>query len=267
MPESNPDLTHPRPRDITFQLSLDQKSLSEAVEMAALGVAAGIDVLEAGTILILSEGAQRVLPRLKRIFPNHPIVADVKCTDGVGPEFGLMFDLGASKATVMASASDASIRSAVQAAAQRPGCEVMVDTMGCGGREGLDIAGQIAAAKRARDLGAHYVVLHLGYDERTANRSMVEDNLLLRWAEAVARQELGIKIQVVGGLTLAQATELPKLGISEIVISMNLGSRPIGDTEYDKITGFTVNLEDPADRSRVTDQIRHFIDTVDGGKV
>src|ERR1051326_1420005 len=95
-------------REITFQLSLDQKDLSDAVEMAWLGVEAGVQVIEAGTILIMSEGARRPLPRSQEEFPTHPIVADVKCTDGVGPEFSLVFDCGASKATVMAAASDAS---------------------------------------------------------------------------------------------------------------------------------------------------------------
>jgi hypothetical protein len=138
----------------------------------------------------------------------------------------------------------------------------MVDTMGAGGPDGDDIEGQVRAARRARDLGAQYVVLHLGFDERTANRRMVDNDLLLRWAEAVAKQELGIRVQVVGGLTLAQAMELPKLGIFEIVISMNLGSSQLTDTDYDKLTGFAVDLEDPADRRRVRNRIAEFIDGV-----
>ena len=107
--------------DIRFQLSLDRKTLEEAVEMAELGVAAGVHVIEAGTILILSEGGRRVVPRLKELFPAHPIVADAKCTDGAGHEVAMMFDLGASAVTVMASASDASIRMAVREAESRPG--------------------------------------------------------------------------------------------------------------------------------------------------
>jgi 3-hexulose-6-phosphate synthase len=263
MCEINPAAVSP-PNKITFQLSLDLKSLDDAVEMARLGVEAGIDVIEAGTILILSEGAQRAVPRLKELFP-HPIVADIKCTDGARPEIGLMFQLGASKATVMASASDASIRGAVEEAAHYPGCQVMVDTMGFGGRDGLDVQGQIEAAKRAHDLGAHYVVLHLGYDERLANPKMVEDNVLLRWAEAVAKENLGIPIQVVGGLTLAQAKELPKFGIREIVISMNLGTRPVHDMEYDKVTGFTVDLYDQEDRRIVAGLLSRFIQEVTEG--
>jgi 3-hexulose-6-phosphate synthase len=164
----------------------------------------------------------------------------------------------------MASASDASIRNAVAEADRCPGCEVMVDTMGFGGPDGTDIQGQIAAARRARDLGAHYAVLHLGYDERTANRRMVDDNLLLRWAEAVAKEDLGIPIQVVGGLTLAQAAELPGMGINEIVISMNLGSRPMDEMRYDAITAFTVDLTNPQDREKVQARLRQFMDEVRG---
>jgi hypothetical protein len=94
---------------------------------------------------------------------------------------------------------------------------------------------------------------------------MVEDNLLLKWAEAVAREDLGIPIQVVGGLTMAQAKELPKFGINEIVISMNLGSSPMGEMEYDKLTAFTVDLHDTVDRQRVVDRIRQFMrETADG---
>jgi 3-hexulose-6-phosphate synthase/6-phospho-3-hexuloisomerase len=162
----------------------------------------------------------------------------------------------------MASASDASIRFAVESAGKHPGCQVMVDTMGFGGRDGLDVRGQIEAAKRARDLGAHYVVLHLGYDERLANPKMVEDNVLLRWAEAVAKEDLGIPLQVVGGLTLEQAKQLPSFGISEIVISMNLGSHPVHDMQYDKVTGFTVDLYDPGDRQRVKNRVKQFISEV-----
>ena len=260
-----PPAAPPAPGEITFQLSLDQKDLTDAVQMARLGVEAGVQVVEAGTILIMSEGAKRALPRLKELFPDHPIVADVKCTDGVGPEFALVFDYGASKATVMAAASDASIRSAIKEAESRPGCTVMVDTMGFGGPDGTDIAGQVSAARRARDLGAHYVVLHLGYDERLANRKMVDDNLLLRWTDDVVKADLGIPIQVVGGLTLAQARELPRMGISEIVISMNLGSSPLGEMEYDKITAFSVDLNDPNDRQRVTARLVEFMDTVRTG--
>ena len=44
---------------------------------------------------------------------------------------------------------------------------------------------------------------------------------------------------------------------------MNLGSRQIGAMEYDKITAFTVDLEDYLDRKSVADRIAEFIQSVE----
>ena len=63
------------------QLSLDLVSLDEAIETASIGVAAGVDWLEAGTPLLLAEGL-RAVEALRARFPERPIVADVKTMDG-----------------------------------------------------------------------------------------------------------------------------------------------------------------------------------------
>jgi 3-keto-L-gulonate-6-phosphate decarboxylase len=249
---------------VIFQISLDQPDLSQAIALGEIAVGAGVQVVEAGTGLIMVEGARHVLPRLKERFPAQRLVADIKCTDGGGFESAQMFDLGADAITVMASASDATIALTVREAAKRPGKMVMVDTMGAGGPDGTDIGGHVTAARRALDLGAHYVVVHLGYDERGSRPAMVDDNLLLRWAGAVVAADLGIAVQVVGGLTLAQAKLLPRMGIRDVVISMNLGSRPIGEQRYDQLTGFTVNLDDLIDRAAVGEQLVRFIQEVEG---
>ena len=65
------NLTYP-----IVQLSLDLTSLDEAIETAAVGVAAGVDWLEAGTPLLLAEGL-RAVDTLRARFPDHPIVADL----------------------------------------------------------------------------------------------------------------------------------------------------------------------------------------------
>ena len=63
------------------QISLDLTSLDEALETAAIAVDAGVDWLEAGTPLLLAEGL-RAVEQLRRRFPDHPIVADLKTMDG-----------------------------------------------------------------------------------------------------------------------------------------------------------------------------------------
>ena len=63
------------------QISLDLTSLGEAVEMAEVAVAAGVDWLEAGTPLLLAQGLHAV-ETLRARFPDVPIVADLKTMDG-----------------------------------------------------------------------------------------------------------------------------------------------------------------------------------------
>ena len=53
------------------QISLDLTNLAEAIEMAEIAVAAGVDWLEAGTPLLLAEGL-RAVETLHVRFPNHP---------------------------------------------------------------------------------------------------------------------------------------------------------------------------------------------------
>src|SRR3989449_11284887 len=63
------------------QISLDLTSLDEAIDTAAIAVDAGVDWLEAGTPLLLA-GGLRAGARLRRRFPDHPILADLQTMDG-----------------------------------------------------------------------------------------------------------------------------------------------------------------------------------------
>ena len=63
------------------QISLDLTSIEEALPVAEVAVAAGVDWLEAGTPLILAEGL-RAVEALHARYPDHPIVADLKTMDG-----------------------------------------------------------------------------------------------------------------------------------------------------------------------------------------
>src|SRR5918997_4760676 len=97
------------------QVSLDVTSIDEALELAEIGVRAGVDWLEAGTPLILAEGL-RAVRALHERFPNHPIVADLKTMDGGYLEAEMMAKAGASMVVVMGVAHPATIRATVRAA-------------------------------------------------------------------------------------------------------------------------------------------------------
>ena len=138
------------------QISLDLTNIDEALETAALALRAGVDWLEAGTPLILAEGLHGV-QELRNAFPEVPIIADLKTMDGGYLEAEMMAKAGATHVVVMARAHEETIKCVVQAG-QDYGIKVMGDNLGC--------PDMIAGAKLLEDLGCHYVIHHIGYDER-----------------------------------------------------------------------------------------------------
>ncbi len=189
------------------QLSLDLISLDEALETAAIGVEAGVDWLEAGTPLILAEGA-RAVQALRARFPAHPIVADLKIMDGGYLEAEIMAKAGANLVVVMGRAHEATIRRVVDAGRDF-GIKVMGDNLAAGDR--------VACAKWMEGLGVDFIVHHIGFDER----GMIGGLSPLDELEAVVRA-VSVPVQAVGGLSIQQAIACPALGAPLVVIGAPL---------------------------------------------
>lgn len=82
-----------------LQLALDVASTSEAIQIAAASIDS-IDIVEAGTVLVLNDGLGAVR-ELRKAFPDHPLVADIRI-GRAGAKFAAMaFDSGASIVTVL----------------------------------------------------------------------------------------------------------------------------------------------------------------------
>jgi 3-hexulose-6-phosphate synthase/6-phospho-3-hexuloisomerase len=194
------------------QISLDLTDLKEAIETARIAVEAGVDWLEAGTPLILAEGLHCVRA-LRREFPDHPIVADLKTMDGGYLEAEMMAKAGATHVVVMARAHEETIKTVVKAGRDH-GVKVMGDNMAC--------QDKAAASKWMEDLGVDYIVHHTGFDERngvmaaTGRRLSPLDDL-----DAVVKA-VSIPVQAVGGLTIEEAIETPKRGAPLVVIGAPL---------------------------------------------
>src|SRR5262249_5581825 len=138
------------------QVSLDLVDLAEALATARIAVEAGVDWLEAGTPLLLSEGLRGVRA-LREAFPRHPVVADLKTMDGGYLEAEMMARAGATHVVVMARAHRETVKAVVKAGRDH-GVKVMGDTLAC--------EDKVAASRMLEDLGVDYVVHHTGYDER-----------------------------------------------------------------------------------------------------
>jgi len=182
-------------KKIYTQVSLDLTSIQEALELAEAAIRSGIDWLEAGTPLILAEGL-RAVQALKTRFPEHPVVADLKTMDGAGLEAQMMIKAGADYVVVMSQAHWSSAK-------------VMADI--------LNAPNKVEAARKMQDLGADWIIHHIGYDERryVKNISPLDqiDDIL---------NATSIPVQAVGGLSIDQALETIKRGAQSIVIGAPL---------------------------------------------
>jgi 3-hexulose-6-phosphate synthase/6-phospho-3-hexuloisomerase len=195
---------------ITFpivQLSLDLTSLEEAIDTAAVAVKAGVDWLEAGTPLLLAEGLHAV-EGLRRRFPDHPIVADLKTMDGGYLEAEMMAGAGADVVVVMGRAHEATIRRVV-AAGRDFGVKVMGDNLGAEDR--------VECAVWMESLGVDFIVHHIGFDER----GMIPGLSPMDELDDVVRA-VSIPVQAVGGLSVEQAIQCPAHGAPLVVIGAPL---------------------------------------------
>ena len=210
-------------REVYTQVSLDLMNIEEALQLAEAGVRAGIDWLEAGTPLILAEGL-RAVQALKQRFPEHPVVADLKTMDGAGLEAEMMIKAGADYVVVMSRAHWASVKEMVRVAHDL-GAMVMADILGEEDKP--------EAARKMQDLGADWIIHHIGYDER----HYVKNISPLDEIDAVLAAST-LPLQAVGGLSIEQALETIRRGASSIVIGAPLAIQPdrfaTGD-EFEKV--------------------------------
>ncbi len=184
-----------------LQVALDLMHLKRAVEIATEAVEGGADWIEAGTPLLKSEGAE-ALRVLKRTFPDHMLVADMKTMDVGGFEVEIAAKAGADVVSVLGLADDGTISEAVLTARQY-GARIMVDLIG--------VSDKAARARRAEELGASYVCLHVGIDEQMRAEGSPID-VLKKIASAVS-----IPIAVAGGITSETAPQLLEAGASIII--------------------------------------------------
>jgi 3-hexulose-6-phosphate synthase/6-phospho-3-hexuloisomerase len=184
-----------------LQIALDFVTLNRAMKLAEEAVAGGADWLEAGTPLIKSEGLDSVRELRKR-FPNHTIIADMKIMDAGRIEAEAAAKAGANIVGVLGVSSDATIKECIEAG-KNYGFEVIVDMIGVS-----DVA---TRAKQVEEFGANYVGIHIAIDEQMEGISPFEK--LKRVAQAVS-----IPIAIAGGINSETVVDVIDAGASIIVV-------------------------------------------------
>lgn len=194
------------------QVSLDVTTIDEALDTAEKAIRAGVDWLEVGTPLIISEGMNGVRA-LRDRYPGAPIVADLKTMDGGWLEVELMARAGASHVVVMGQAHRETIELVVQA-----GDDFGVKVMG----DNLGMADPVGGARQLADAGCDIVIHHVGYDYRTVRQRRGEkvEGPLVHLREIV--DTVHVPVQAVGGLSLEEAVLVPTYGAPIVVIGAPL---------------------------------------------
>ncbi len=143
------------------QIALDFATIEEALAMAKIGVEAGVDWLEIGTPLIVSQGLAPI-GQMVKAFPGYPVLADYKTMDSGGKNVHRTKGQGGQIITVCANAPDETIKAAV-AASRETDVMVVADMIG--------VKNQAARARQCEEWGVHMLYLHYGADQRVANAS------------------------------------------------------------------------------------------------
>src|SRR3954468_15294668 len=142
-----------------IQIALDFPTIEEAISVGGIGIKAGVDWLEVGTPLIVSQGVNTI-GQLKRAYPNYPVLADYKTMDSGGKNVNLTHQQGGQVMTVCGNAPDETIQAAV-AASRETGVWVVVDLIG--------VKNVGARARQVEQWGVNMVYLHYGADQRRAD--------------------------------------------------------------------------------------------------
>jgi len=184
-----------------LQVALDFVNLKRALKVAEASVAGGVDWLEAGTPLIKSEGLDAVRELRKR-FPRHTIVADMKIMDVGKIESESAFKTGANIVCVLGVADDSTIRECREAA-RNYGGKVMVDL--------INLADPLKRAREMKKMDIDYLGMHTSIDEQ------------MRGGEPFYQlkkisQEIDIPLAVAGGINSETAVRAVEAGATIIVV-------------------------------------------------
>ena len=184
-----------------LQIALDFVELIRALKLAEKAVDGGADWLEAGTPLIKSVGLDCVR-ELRKKFPHHTIVADMKTMDVGRIEVESAAKAGADIVGVLGIASDSTIRECIQAGGHY-GAKIMVDLLG--------VSEFLKRAKEIELMGADYLGLHTSIDEQMQGKISFEK---------VSRvtQEVNIPVAVAGGINSENAFKAVEAGATIVIV-------------------------------------------------
>ncbi|HZS08585.1 MAG TPA: orotidine 5'-phosphate decarboxylase / HUMPS family protein [Blastocatellia bacterium] len=185
-----------------LQLALDRPDLAREMELVS-SVARYVDLIEAGTPLLIREGI-RAVRELRRRFRGRRVVADIKVVDAGEPIAELAFAAGASVVTVLGCAADTVIERVVRSAKRYDG-EVMADSLGV-----EDIQRR---ARELRKLGVSSLCLNRrGFKQAKVGRQESHKHLVS------LIEEIDLPVFLAGGIDLSELVALRQIPLAGVII-------------------------------------------------
>ncbi|WP_417307612.1 orotidine 5'-phosphate decarboxylase / HUMPS family protein [Devosia sp.] len=211
----------------SFQISVDVDDMSLGLTVATAALSAGVDLVEMGTPLLKTEGVRNVVPAFRAHFPDAMLLADMKTMDGGGFEAKGVYGGGANIIDFLSAAGTATARAVCAVRDQFRQDDPTLPRLAFADillpQQGPAQAA-VETAERMVEAGVDGVGLHLQLDARRADPELFRSSYLSDAARAVyAAVGDRVSVQVVGGLTIAQAKALAADGLKAFVISGNLG--------------------------------------------
>lgn len=167
-----------------LQMALDATEIESAFE-SVKSVSEYLDIIEVGTILAFSYGIDSV-SLLRKKYPNHLIVCDMKITDASAILTRLAMQAGANWVTVSAAAHIETIRAAKKITDEFNG-EVQIELYG---NWTYDDARDWVA------MGVKQAIYHRSRDAELAGVNWTENDLL----KLKKLSELGLELSITGGI-------------------------------------------------------------------
>jgi 3-hexulose-6-phosphate synthase len=181
-----------------LQLALDVTNLDQALTLCAKADP-WVDWFEAGTPLIISEGLKSVA-KLNEVYPNKPILADVKIADAASLIATMTLDAHAHIITVLSAAGDQTIKTAVDLVHKRD-CKTLGDH--------VSNQTSVDSYRRLEDLGVDYIGVHIPKDSGTDLPLASLEDLL---------KHLKVPVVLAGGINKQRLALLKGLPIYAVVV-------------------------------------------------
>jgi 3-hexulose-6-phosphate synthase len=194
-----------------LQLALDTPDLTHELALAGK-VAAYVDLIEAGTPLLIREGI-RAVRELRRRHRGRPIVADIKVIDAGEPIAELAFAAGATVVTVLGNASDELIERVVRSARRYDG-QVMADS--------LTVANIPNRARELRDIGISSLCVNRRGFKRV--KGLSREERMGEIAELV--EQIDLPVYLAGGIDVTELALLRELPLAGVIVGAAIAEAP-----------------------------------------